>query len=52
MVFQYGGDKQLSVFEGDHNSSRPEAFRQHARDFLVECFLVSILLLLHEYSRA
>ncbi|KAJ1487103.1 Alpha/Beta hydrolase protein [Baffinella frigidus] len=35
---EYGGDKQLSVFDGDHNSARPEEFRQHARDFLVDCF--------------
>jgi len=39
---QYGGDKHLVLFDGDHNSARPDHFRRRARDFLVDCFLVPL----------
>jgi len=45
---QYGGDKHLVLFDGDHNSARPDHFRRRARDFLVDCFLVPLPPLPHD----
>jgi len=35
---EYGGPKELNVFEGDHNSIRPQDFRDQALKFLKKCF--------------
>jgi alpha-beta hydrolase superfamily lysophospholipase len=35
---EYGGPKELNVFEGDHNSIRPQDFRDQALQFLQKCF--------------
>ncbi|KAJ1496437.1 Alpha/Beta hydrolase protein, partial [Baffinella frigidus] len=34
----YGGEKEINVFEGDHNSIRPKEFRSQALQFLRKCF--------------
>ena len=35
---QYGGPKKINVFEGDHNSIRPQTFREQAVRHLQACF--------------
>eukprot|EP00286_Rhodomonas_abbreviata_P005458 CAMPEP_0181334178 /NCGR_PEP_ID=MMETSP1101-20121128/26103_1 /TAXON_ID=46948 /ORGANISM="Rhodomonas abbreviata, Strain Caron Lab Isolate" /LENGTH=322 /DNA_ID=CAMNT_0023444101 /DNA_START=232 /DNA_END=1196 /DNA_ORIENTATION=- len=35
---EYGGQKDINVFEGDHNSIRPKQFQEQALAFLQKCF--------------
>jgi pimeloyl-ACP methyl ester carboxylesterase len=35
---EYGGPKQINVFEGDHNSIRPQDFRDQSLAHLRKCF--------------
>ena len=40
---EYGGKKEINVFEGDHNSIRPTEFRDQALSFLQTLFADAVL---------